>query len=53
MGHTDESYVEPRFLAHLLGGIRYALGTAEARAGKAAPPKAAPAKAASAGRKGQ
>lgn len=25
MGHTDESYKEPRFLAHLLGGIRYAM----------------------------
>ena len=37
MGHTDESYAEPRFLAHLLGGIRYAIGTAQAKAGKAAP----------------
>jgi type 1 glutamine amidotransferase len=25
-GHTDESYAEPFFLAHLLGGIRYAAG---------------------------
>ena len=27
MGHTDASYTEPLFLRHLLGGIRYALGT--------------------------
>jgi type 1 glutamine amidotransferase len=26
MGHTDESFREPRFLAHLLAGIRYAAG---------------------------
>ncbi len=26
MGHTDESFSEPLFLNHLLGGIRYALG---------------------------
>ena len=25
-GHTDESYAEPLFRAHLLGGIRYAAG---------------------------
>ncbi|SCC59306.1 cytochrome c [Chitinophaga costaii] len=25
-GHTEESYSEPLFLAHLLGGIRYAMG---------------------------
>jgi cytochrome c len=25
-GHTDESYAEPRFRRHLLGGIRYAAG---------------------------
>ena len=25
-GHTDASYSEPRFLEHLLGGIRYAAG---------------------------
>lgn len=25
-GHTNESYKEPDFLAHLLGGIRYAIG---------------------------
>lgn len=27
-GHTAESYAEPLFLAHLLGGIRYAAGPA-------------------------
>jgi len=26
LGHTDESYTEPLFLQHLLGGIRYAMG---------------------------
>ena len=26
LGHTAESYVEPAYLQHLLGGIRYALG---------------------------
>lgn len=26
MGHTDESFSEPLFLNHLLGGLRYALG---------------------------
>ena len=26
LGHTDESYSEPLFLEHLLGGIRYAMG---------------------------
>lgn len=25
-GHTNESYSEPLFLKHLLGGIRYAIG---------------------------
>jgi hypothetical protein len=28
MGHTSESYHEPEFLAHLLGGIEYATGNA-------------------------
>ena len=28
MGHTSESYHEPEFLAHLLGGIEYAAGNA-------------------------
>lgn len=26
MGHTDESYSEPLYLMHLLGGIQYAIG---------------------------
>lgn len=26
LGHTDESYKEPNFLKHLLGGIQYAIG---------------------------
>ncbi|MBX3252622.1 MAG: ThuA domain-containing protein [Chitinophagaceae bacterium] len=26
LGHTDESYTEPLFLQHLLGGIEYAIG---------------------------
>lgn len=26
-GHTEESYSEPLFLKHLLGGIKYAMGT--------------------------
>jgi type 1 glutamine amidotransferase len=26
LGHTEESYAEPLFLGHLLGGIRYATG---------------------------
>ncbi|RMI45604.1 ThuA domain-containing protein [Streptomyces triticirhizae] len=30
MGHTQESYAEPEFLAHLLGGIRTAAGAVEA-----------------------
>jgi type 1 glutamine amidotransferase len=31
MGHTAESFREPRFLAHLLAGIRYAAGQTAAR----------------------
>jgi type 1 glutamine amidotransferase len=31
MGHTKESYSEPLFLGHLLGGIRYAAGDETAR----------------------
>lgn len=27
MGHTDETFAEPLFLQHLLGGIRYAMGS--------------------------
>ena len=26
LGHTDESYAEPNYLRHLLGGIQYAIG---------------------------
>jgi len=26
MGHTDESYSDPQYLKHLLGGIQYAIG---------------------------
>lgn len=26
LGHTDESYTEPNYLKHLLGGIKYAIG---------------------------
>jgi cytochrome c len=26
LGHTDESYADPLYLKHLLGGIRYAMG---------------------------
>lgn len=26
LGHTDESYTDPMFLQHLLGGIKYAIG---------------------------
>lgn len=29
-GHTDESYSDPVYLQHLLGGIKYAIGTAKA-----------------------
>ena len=25
LGHTDESYTDPAFLTHLLGGIKYAI----------------------------
>jgi type 1 glutamine amidotransferase len=26
LGHTDESYADPLYLGHLLGGIQYAMG---------------------------
>jgi type 1 glutamine amidotransferase len=26
LGHTDESYADPKYLGHLLGGIQYAMG---------------------------
>ena len=28
LGHTEESYTEPAFLQHMLGGIEYAMGRA-------------------------
>jgi len=44
LGHTSESYAEPLFLAHLLGGIQFAAGYPEcgsptARAPRAVPPR--------------
>ncbi len=41
LGHTNESYEEPLFLEHLLGGIRWAAGVEEDAPAKA--PAAAPA----------
>jgi type 1 glutamine amidotransferase len=29
LGHTDESYADPLYLQHLLGGIKYAIGKGE------------------------
>jgi len=29
LGHTDESYADPLYLGHLLGGIEYAMGNAK------------------------
>ncbi len=26
LGHTEESYTEPNYLKHILGGIQYAIG---------------------------
>jgi cytochrome c len=26
LGHTDESYQDPLYLKHILGGIKYAMG---------------------------
>jgi cytochrome c len=37
MGHTDETYAEPLFLRHLLGGLRYAMGTGALDYGRARP----------------
>jgi cytochrome c len=31
MGHTEATYSEPLFLRHLLGGMRYAMGTSTAK----------------------
>ena len=36
LGHTAESYSEPKFLTHILGGIRYAIGNNDAIDYKAA-----------------
>ncbi len=33
LGHTEESYVAPMFLRHLLGGIQYAAGVSEGDCG--------------------
>jgi len=27
MGHTKESYADPLYLQHVLGGLQYAMGT--------------------------
>ena len=35
MGHTSESYSDPRFLQHLLGGIQFAAGYPDCRRGRA------------------
>ncbi|MEO7366916.1 MAG: ThuA domain-containing protein, partial [Gemmatimonadaceae bacterium] len=37
MGHTEATFTEPRFLRHLLGGLRYAMGTREVDFGRARP----------------
>lgn len=37
MGHTEASYSEPLFLQHLLGGIRYAIGSGTLDYGRARP----------------
>ena len=37
MGHTDATYTEPLFLQHLLGGLRYAMGTGKIDFGGARP----------------
>ncbi len=37
LGHTEESYAEPLFLAHLLGGIQYAIDKPAASAPRPAP----------------
>jgi hypothetical protein len=29
LGHVDESYSDPLYLKHLLGGIKYAIGEAK------------------------
>ncbi|HKG93832.1 MAG TPA: ThuA domain-containing protein [Gemmatimonadaceae bacterium] len=37
MGHTEATFAEPLFLRHLLGGLRYAMGTAALDYGRARP----------------
>src|SRR6185369_3126291 len=37
MGHTEATYSEPLFLRHLLGGLRYAMGTRNVDFGRARP----------------
>jgi cytochrome c len=37
MGHTEATYTEPLFLQHLLGGLRYAIGTASVDFNRARP----------------
>ncbi|MEO7823004.1 MAG: ThuA domain-containing protein [Gemmatimonadaceae bacterium] len=37
MGHTEETFSEPLFLRHLLGGLRYAMGMGKIDFGRARP----------------
>ncbi|HJQ11630.1 MAG TPA: ThuA domain-containing protein [Gemmatimonadaceae bacterium] len=37
MGHTEATYTEPLFLQHLLGGLRYAMGTGKIDYSRARP----------------
>jgi len=37
MGHTEATYTEPLFLQHLLGGLRYAMGTGNVDFNRARP----------------
>ena len=37
MGHTEATFSEPLFLKHLLGGLRYAIGTGKVDFGRARP----------------
>ncbi|MDQ6871826.1 MAG: ThuA domain-containing protein [Gemmatimonadota bacterium] len=37
MGHTEATFSEPLFLQHLLGGLRYAIGTGKVDFGRARP----------------
>ena len=37
MGHTEATYTEPLFLQHLLGGLRYAMGTGKVDFNRARP----------------